>query len=268
MALKVLSLNIWNFDGPWEMRAKLIRAWIERLDPDVIGFQEVLVGPGLDQARELVPDDYVVEWANCLEFWDDETLGFGNAIASRWPITDREVAELPGAEDGERRVALSLTIDAPFGPLSFTCTHLNHRLYHGWVREKQVIALGDLLRRRCPENGFPPVLVGDMNAEPASTEMRYLTGLHSLDGQSTYLRDAWLLAGDGGPGFTWSNDNSYARLTLEPNRRIDYVFVGVPRDDGLGVIERCRVVCDEAVDGVWPSDHFGLFAELCTEPKA
>jgi hypothetical protein len=35
---------------------------------------------------------------------------------------------------------------------------------------------------------------------------------------------------------------------------------------GIGKIEKCRVVCDDEVDGVWPSDHFGLYAELRTEP--
>jgi hypothetical protein len=35
---------------------------------------------------------------------------------------------------------------------------------------------------------------------------------------------------------------------------------------GIGNVETCRVVCDDAVDGVWPSDHFGVFAELRTKP--
>jgi hypothetical protein len=32
---------------------------------------------------------------------------------------------LPDAQDGERRVALSVTVEAPFGPVGFTVTHLN-----------------------------------------------------------------------------------------------------------------------------------------------
>jgi endonuclease/exonuclease/phosphatase family metal-dependent hydrolase len=83
--------------------------------------------------------------------------------------------------------------------------------------------------------------------------------------------DAWRVAGAGGPGYTWSNRNAFAAVALEPDRRIDYVFVGYPvRGDpehyGLGRIDRCRVVCDQAVDGVWPSDHFGVYAELRTDP--
>ena len=31
------------------------------------------------------------------------------------------------------------------------------------------------------------------------------------------------------------------------------------------VVALCEV-CDDEVDGVWPSDHFGVYAELRTEP--
>ena len=266
MTISVLSLNIWNNDGPWKERAERIRAWIDRLEPDLVGFQEVLVGPGTDQARELLPDGWAVEWARAVDFWKDASLGFGVAVASRWPLRDREVLELPDNGDGERRVALTATVDAPVGPISFTCTHLNFRLHHGNVRERQVVALGDMALRRRPRGGFPPVVVGDFNAEPDSSEIRYVSGLQTLEGGSLYLRDAWAYAGDGGPGITWSNRNPYARPWLEPDRRIDYVFVGKPRTDGLGNIESCRVVCDDEKGGVWPSDHFGVCCELRSEP--
>lgn len=266
MALSVLTLNIWNNDGPWKERAPLIREWIEGVDPDVIGFQEVLVGPGVDQAREVLGErGYALEFAVARAFWKDPSLEFGNAVASRWPIIKREAVGLPDSGDGETRVALSVTIDAPFGPLALTCTHLNWRFHHGWVRERQIRAVGELLLRRRPRDGFPPLLVGDMNAEPDSSEMRYARGLHALEGTSLYLRDAWLEAGSGSDGVTWSNRNEYARIAREPDRRIDYIYVGPPRRNGIGRVERCRVVCDDPRAGVWPSDHFGLHAELRTD---
>ncbi len=269
MTLSVLTLNIWNDDGPWPERARAIRGWIERLDPDLIGLQEVLTGGGRDQAAELLADlGYHLDWARATDFWRDPTLGFGNAVASRWPIADREETRLPGSNDGERRVALSVTVDAPHGPLSFTCTHLNWKLHHGAVRERQVAALCDLVLARRPRGGFPPLLVGDFNAEPESSEIRYVAGLQAIDGRSVHLRDAWRHAGDvdsARDGATWCNRNDYARPALEPDRRIDYIFVGPPRANGPGVIESCRVVCNDKDGGVWPSDHFGVYAELRTE---
>ncbi len=267
MTLSVLTLNIWNTDGPWKERSERIQEWIDRLDPDLIGLQEVVAGPGSDQAAELLDGrGYALEYGRAIDFWKDPGLGFGNAIASRWPIADRELLGLPDAGDGEKRVALSVTIDAPVGPISLTTTHLNFKLHQGAVRERQVVALGELVLRRRPRAGFPPILVGDFNAEPESSEIRYVSGLHALEGRSLYLRDSWTHAGDGGDGITWSNRNDYARPWHEPDRRIDYVFVGPPTAQGVGRAESCRVVCDELRDGVWPSDHFGVYVELQTEP--
>jgi endonuclease/exonuclease/phosphatase family metal-dependent hydrolase len=266
MSLSVLTLNLWHDSGPWKERAALIRDWIERLDPDLIGLQEVLAGEGVDQARELVEErGYDVAFARAIDFWRDPSIGFGNAVATRWPIRDREILVLPDGGDNEKRVALSVTLDAPPGPVSFTVTHLNWKLHHGTVRERQVIALCDLVLRRRPRDGFPPIVVGDFNAEPESAEIRYVSGLQSIDGRSVHFRDAWRSAGSGDEGITWSNRNDYARPWLEPDRRIDYVFVGPPRPGGLGLIEEARVVLDEREGNVWPSDHFGVYAELRTE---
>lgn len=267
--LKVLTLNLWNDQGPYERRRERVREWVARLDPDVIGFQEFLKGDGVDTARDQVPDGFHVDFACAVPFWLDRSLEFGNAVASKWPISDREVLTLPEGGD-ETRVAVSVMIDAPFGPLSFTSTHLNWKLHHGMVRERQVVPLAELALRRRPRNAFPPIVVGDFNAEPDSTEIRYLSGFHAIEGRSVQFYDAWRIAGDGGPGYTWSNRNDYARIALEPERRLDYVFVGYPvrlgDGYGLGHVERCAVVCDDAKDGVWPSDHFGVYAELRTEP--
>jgi endonuclease/exonuclease/phosphatase family metal-dependent hydrolase len=109
--------------------------------------------------------------------------------------------------------------------------------------------------------------VGDFNAEPGSTEIRYVSGLQSLGGESVCFLDAFARVGGGGPGITWSNVNPHARGEREPDRRIDYVFAGLPRRNGMGQLLSCRVVCDDARDGIWPSDHFGVFAELCCEPQ-
>lgn len=272
MTLRVLTLNLWNNSGDYARRRELIRGWIERLDPDVIGFQEALQGDALDQVPELVGGlGYHCDFAAAAEFWMDGTMRYGNALASRWPIRDREEIGLPHDGAGETRVALSVTIDAPFGELSFTVTHLNWRLDHGFVRERQVVAVCALANRRAPAgypDAFPPVITGDFNARPDSTEIRYVTGLQSLDGGSVHFHDAWAVAGDGGPGHTFHTRNPHAAQMIEPDRRIDYIFVGHPGRGGIGDVEMCRIVCDEpAPDGVWPSDHAGVYAELRTEAR-
>lgn len=272
MVLKVLTVNIWHDQAPWSDRVQLLRQWIERLEPDLIGFQEVLVGEGVDQTRELVGDlGYYTDYGPAMTLPDRTHLEFGNAIASRWPILDREEIRLPDRAGWETRAALSTTIESPYGPIGFTCTHLHWQFNHGYVREKQVEMVADRAWKRRPENGFPPIIVGDFNAEPGSDEIRYMTGLHSMHGRSVAFVDAWEAAGDhslpgeDGLGITWSNRNPYARVEFEPRRRIDYIFTGLPGRSGVGAVESCRVVCNEEVDGIWPTDHFGVFAELRTQ---
>jgi endonuclease/exonuclease/phosphatase family metal-dependent hydrolase len=273
MTLSVLTLNLWHDSGSWPERAKAIRGWIDRLAPDLIGFQEALRVPWLDQVAELLEGRaYQLAFAPASPFsragYEAERGELGNAVASRHPIASQEAIALPDAGDGETRCAISVTAEAPPGPVSFTCAHLNWKLHHGWVREQQMVALCDFALRRRPKGGFPPILVGDMNAEPDSAEIRYATGLQSIGGWSVCFLDAWRVAGGPRPGATWSHANPHARAEREPERRIDYVLAGPPRRDGLGEILRCRVVCDEPEAGVWPSDHFGVYAELRSQPEA
>jgi endonuclease/exonuclease/phosphatase family metal-dependent hydrolase len=269
--LSVMSLNLWHDSGPYAERVPRLREWIDRLDPDLIGFQEALRGPDIDQVAELLEGrGYHLDYVCASKFERDGvgTMEFGNAIASRWPIVDRETLQLPDAGDAEQRAALSVTIDSPHGPVGLTCTHLHWKWRHGETRERQVAALCDLALRRRPRGGFPPLVIGDFNAAPESAEIRYVCGLQSLGGRSVALLDAWTTVGPDGPGFTWSNDNQYAQADLEPNRRIDYVFAGFPNRNGVGQFVSCEVVCNDERDGVWPTDHFGVLARLRTEPLA
>jgi endonuclease/exonuclease/phosphatase family metal-dependent hydrolase len=269
--LKVLTLNVWNRDGDWPRRLPLIHAALDALDPDVVGFQEVLRSAAIDQLAELVGGrGYHVDYVEAQRFWKDPSFAFGNAVASRWPIVGRFTQSLPDRADGETRAALTVHVEAPFGALAFTSTHLNWKLHQSDTRQAQVRVLAEHVLAHRPHGGFPPILVGDFNAEPDSDEIRFLCGLHVIDGASVHFRDCWRVAREARPGreagYTWSNDNPYTAGAFEPNRRLDYVFVGYPDERGRGFPLQCRVVCDEPRDGVWPSDHFGVYAELRTEP--
>ena len=156
-----------------------------------------------------------------------------------------------------------LVLHARTGGVDVFCTHLAWQLHDAALRERQVRALMAFVRSHTdPGAVIGPIVAGDLNAEPDSSAVRYLTGLASLDGESVYLQDAWRLAGDGGPGTTWSNRNPHAALDQEPERRLDYVLSGFHGTTGKGRPIECRVVATEPIVGVWPSDHFGVLALL------
>src|SRR4029078_360101 len=111
-------------------------------------------------------------------------------------------------------------------------------------------------RSSARDRGYlPPWLCGDCNAVPEAEEIRMLTGRTAVPVPKLVFIDAWGAAG-AGPGTTWDNRNGFAAEEFEPDGRIDYVFVGYPRDVGVGHVEGAVLVGDEPVDGGWPSGHF------------
>jgi endonuclease/exonuclease/phosphatase family metal-dependent hydrolase len=272
--LRVLTLNCWNISPPFDERMVLVRGEIERLAPDVIGLQEMIHRrDGFDQAA-VVLEGLGYGWVFGAAFrWSEaggpfhpqhaDGDGFGNVVAARWPIVGSALTVLPGEEAGERRSVLATRIATPAGVLPFFTTHLAWKLDHGHVRERQVQAVADVVRAWANEDPLPPVLTGDLNAEPDSNEIRFLCGLAALGGRSIYFQDAWRLGGDGGPGHTWDNRNRYAAISFEPDRRIDYVLVGAPsREDGRGRVEAARLAFTEPAGEVFASDHFGVCADV------
>ncbi|XOV90215.1 MAG: endonuclease/exonuclease/phosphatase family protein [Pseudomonadota bacterium] len=263
--LKVLTLNVWNYEGPWEQRLALIRRWLTLLSPDLVGFQEILQGADYNQADELLAGfGYHTEYAGPMNYWNDPSLQFGNLVASRWPISEAESVLLPMAGKEDQRVLVATTIDSPHGPLCFNTTHLSAQSHHGYIREQQVRKIVEVILRRRQRGTFPPILCGDFNAVPDSTEMRYLRGLQSLEGTSAYFVDAWQMMHGDQAGHTFARDNPYLGDRITQSRRIDYILVGKP-DGRTGRVQSCDLACHLPADGVFPSDHFGLYAELSTD---
>jgi endonuclease/exonuclease/phosphatase family metal-dependent hydrolase len=258
---RVLTLNIWNLAGDWRARRQAIVAVVRRCEPDVVCLQEVVNNERGNQA----------EWlADALDGWSVAYAGepiaggpdlFGNAVLSRRPIDVTATARLPHVPDDAE--VQRVVLHARTGGVDVFSTHLAWQLHDAALRERQVRALVRFVEERTdPAAALGPVIAGDFNAEPDANAIRYLCGLTALDGASTYFQDAWRLAGDGGPGLTWSNANPHAALDGEPDRRLDYVFSGFRGPSRAGRPVDCHVVADEPVEGVWPSDHYGVLAVL------
>jgi endonuclease/exonuclease/phosphatase family metal-dependent hydrolase len=267
--LRVLSWNLWWRFGPWERRGPAIAETVARLDPDIACFQEVWEAGGTTSAAEIAGQLGFHHVATSRI--DIDGVGFGNAVVSRWPITSHESLPLPAPADAEElRTCLRADVDGPRGPLQVFCTHLNWRFDQSHVRQSQVRAICRFVASSKPEGGrrFPPVLCGDMNADPSSDEIRMLTGRAAPPEPGLVFHDAWEAAADrrgaaGDPeGITWSNRNPYAAKDLEPDRRIDYVLVGWPKAGGAGHVTRCEVHGLDTVGDVVPSDHLAVLAEL------
>ena len=265
--VRVATWNIWARYGPWERRAPVILETLRALDADIVGLQEVWDTDDCNQARELA-DALGYEsttFETNLTFHDG--VRAGNAIMSRWPIARRDVCVLPreggGARDdeGEERLCVFAELDGPRGPIQMFCAHLSWRTDHSAVRQAQVAAICDFVRSKRPRQ-FPAVLVGDLNSEPASDEIRMLTGRAAVPVPGVVFHDAWEVAGNRGAGYTVCRQNPFAAAGLGLDARIDYVLVGQPKLGGVGHARAAAVFGDSPVDGVFGSDHYGVVTAL------
>jgi endonuclease/exonuclease/phosphatase family metal-dependent hydrolase len=264
--LRCLTLNLWGAEPPLAERMAMVGQGLRNYQPDVVGLQEVREIPG-----QLPNQAATLAQALGLQhvFAPATPFGGGNeglAILSRFPIAEHEVLELPHAEPSERRILLSARIENGASGAWVNTTHLNYRLTHGLQREDQVRAIETKLSARTSD--APQVLMGDFNARPDADEIRFLRGLTTLDGRRAYFQDAWQRLHPGEIGWTWARANPYtAKLAfLEPDRRLDYIFVTPQRGDGRGTIHSCHIVFDKpSADSVFASDHFGLLAEIQME---
>jgi len=257
--MRVVTLNIWNLSGDWSARRDAIVQVMGRAAPDVVCLQEVVANDRGNQGEWLARE--LGGWSVAYAGAESHGASFGNAVLSRRAIDVSGHVRLPYEDDPLEvpRVA----VHARTGGVDVFSTHLAWQLHDAAMRERQVQELVRFVEERSdPAATVGPVVAGDFNAEPDSTAIRYLCGLASLDGASTYLQDAWRLAGDGGPGFTWDNRNPHAALDQEPDRRLDYIFSGFHGPSGAGKPLECHLIADHPIDGTWPSDHFGVLAVL------
>src|SRR5688572_3583126 len=116
--LRVLTLNIWNRQSPWEARLALIRAGIKELEPDIIGLQEVIAHDGGSQADEIGAGfGYISAFGKAHDY--GAGVLFGNAVLSRWPIGRVEVMPLPTGGTDETRSLLLAEVTSPYGSIPF-----------------------------------------------------------------------------------------------------------------------------------------------------
>ena len=280
--LRVATINVWNKSGPWLARLPLIRQELQRLSPEIVGLQEVLRfrPDGAADTPLTTSNDQATEIADGLGFHlaygvasdYGNGLKFGNAVFSKYPIVEQRTHQLPGLESGESRCLLYALCDTPYGQLPVFVTHLNWKFHHGAVRQRQVAFIAERIAQISPIDGshLPPVLMGDFNAAPDADEIRYLTGLCAFEGKTVYFADAWTYAGHG-PGYTFDRANDYALKGREPSRRIDYIFVRGPDREFRGEPMHAEVAFNEAqrsaAEPIWPSDHFGVYADLELTPR-
>jgi endonuclease/exonuclease/phosphatase family metal-dependent hydrolase len=104
----------------------------------------------------------------------------------------------------------------------------------------------------------PVILMGSFHALPDSDEIAML--------RDAGFVDVWQVVGRGAgstfdPGSNSNIDTSEAGISTDAER-IDYIFI---RGDDIAA-RSVRLIFNRPTYGVYPSDHYGIYAELRVDP--
>lgn len=261
--MRVVTFNVCGCHGDWPRRRTVIQQGLSRLSPDLVAFQESVLTADYDQVLELLDGYRVVHQGH------READGTGCSIASRWPITAVHETDLPSTDrtlttefaGRSSSVEIEPSDQSPFVLVNHKPTW---RPSHERERELQAAAMSEFITSMLAGRDLPVILVGDLDAEPEAASIRFWAGRQSLHGISVGYRDAWQHRHPDRPGYTFSNANAMKarRWGNDIDRRIDYIFVSCNDHGPRFAVEACELIFDQAIDGVWASDHFGLYADL------
>jgi endonuclease/exonuclease/phosphatase family metal-dependent hydrolase len=255
--MRVLTFKLLSPDqADWPRRRAVIAEGLERLEPDVVAFQEIadddLLGPG---------------WSVVAHSQRSEN-GVGAVLASRWPVGEAREVDLHvtlRTESFPWCAAVIAEIEAPVGPLLFVHHKPTWHLGYAHERELQAVTTAPAVEETLRGRDMHVVLAGDFDDTPDSSSIRFWTGRQSLDGFSVRYEDAWEAVHGDAAGHTFTPRNplvTAGEMSLERGRRIDYVMTRCGVHGPTLDVAACELAFAEPVDGVWASDHFGVVADL------
>ena len=261
--MRVVTWNVfWRFGAEWRERQPRILATLRDLAPDVVGLQESWVRDDTSQAAELAAElgMHAAVATPSLppvpvppETPDQAGTELGLGLLSRWPIRSVRRPALPVTRRPEAPVSLVATLDHPGGPLNVVVSCIEWEPDFRDDQLAQSAALATLLEDPALDGDHPVLLLADLNAEPGSPELRQLTDV---------AVDLWTAGGGDAGAVTLSSATPWAPVeaTRLIDRRIDWVLARPGRRPVS--VTRAFLAGDEPVDGLYPSDHFAVVADL------
>jgi endonuclease/exonuclease/phosphatase family metal-dependent hydrolase len=271
-AIRVATVNLFARHGDWERRRPVLEQRLRELDADVLALQEAVVDVHGDTAEQVLGDGY--EIVHQRQGLVGDGTHHGASVASRWPVRAVHEVDLHVTDRTRDYSAgtVLVELDSPVGRL-VVGSHGNSWAW--WAereRELQAVAVVRAIEELVGREPAHVVLGGDFNAEPQAASMRFLTGRQSLEGVSTAYRDVWESVHGEALGWTFDPRNPLTAIDepgLDRGRRIDCLLVRCADHGPTLRIAAAGLAVDEPVDGVHPSDHHGVYADLAErEPSA
>jgi endonuclease/exonuclease/phosphatase family metal-dependent hydrolase len=267
--LRVVSLNLyhggvtsvrWGDGDLLERRLAMVVEQLREIAPDVIGVQEASTGRDRGDVAARLAGALGYGHVRAPAGWRwmpwlvHGALGFdeGPAVLSRFPILSSQATALASCGLAYRRMVVCARVAAPDGPRDACSAHTSSSA----CEHRSLVAA---LRRR--SGTVPLLLFADLNGRPDRRSIRALE-------RKLGLVDAFATANPGAQGFTvWQNPRESRPTTA---RRVDYVLAR-PAKEGTLRVAASWIVFRSPGRGpdlrmLWPSDHYGVLAELVLGP--
>ena len=255
--IRCVTLNTAKNDRIYAARLGLCIAQLRALNPDVVLLQESFrTRDGeVDTARTLALSlglNFVYAPARTKpRRWlgHEVESQSGHAILVRGRIQDAEWLSLPSDEVGGERVALLACADLASGAsLMAASIHLSHIRGDETRRREQLNTVLNHPWWKRP--GLLRLLGGDANTTLEAPALSWLVDHPSLAVRSVRSADSL--------STTFPNPRELGRA----GRTIDHLFTVTAPDEPIPRVEASGIALDQPTDGVWPSDHAAVWADL------
>ena len=247
--ISVVTLNIWHDRDNWPARMEYIVRELRRLDPDVIGLQEVIQRDTLPNQAATIARTLGYDFHFTSVDPEDRPQRYGNAILTKHTIVGRNWKPLLPLNDYRTVAHARIAIGAR--AVDVYDTHLHHTAEGGAIRREQIEDLLGFIRST--RGAGPVIVMGDFNAPTEAQEMQLMDAEYADAYASVHTDEA-----------------ARARTTLNTElghtaRRIDHIYFERGRFEPVSAE---IILAHRDAAGVWASDHFGVIARLRISPDA
>jgi endonuclease/exonuclease/phosphatase family metal-dependent hydrolase len=251
--VRLMTLNIWNYNKPWKERRRIISELIMHTDPDVVCLQETRhefrfeAGSGQGEQIASLTGRHATSRAAQV-YWPFPRLDEGLTILTRVSperVMIEELSQVPDERaDENRRICLGVTVTEGNSKIDVFNTHFSLGVRARLLNARETYSF---LSRQA---AGPALLFGDLNCTPDTEPMRFLRGETEVEGATGDLVDCWTEANPADAGFTFASSNPYHRIDYALSRNL------------TGRIRRAELVGQEDSDGIYASDHLGILIEV------
>jgi len=254
--MKIATYNIWNNDKDLDTRLDLLVKIIIEINLDIIALQEV-------RNEDVVKFITLKSSLNYYSWHAYPDCEEGLAIVSKYPIT----FNWNNWDDNmnfHNSGVINMSMDVCNKKIGITNVHLDYK--KAMNREIEIVKA----IKRIEENEINDYefIVGDFNTYPNASVHSYLVGGQSLLGHSTScidLYDSYSVRTNYNKDMTldfYNNPRWDSEYALDVPGRFDWILLMNPYPKVYPHLIEYRVIGDERVHGITPSDHYGVFCEL------